>query len=56
MNSMVASVLGDLMQPLPPCTAAECHELSDDAALEVPSPRHISSLCMCICRDTSLCV
>ena len=55
-NSMVASVLGDLMQPLPPCSAAECHELSDDAALEVRSPSHISSLCMYICTDTSLCV
>ena len=55
-NSMVASVLGDLMQPLPPCSAAECHELSDDAALEVPNVTHILSLCVyicIICIDTS---
>ena len=55
-NSMVASVLGDLMQPLPPCSAAECHELSDDAALEVRSPRHISSLCMYMYRHIAVCL
>jgi hypothetical protein len=56
---MVASVLGDLMQPLPPCSAAECHELSDDAALEVPNVTHILSLCVFLCMlciDTSLCI
>jgi hypothetical protein len=30
--------LGDLMQPQPPCSAAECCELNDDSALEVCSP------------------
>ena len=29
--------LGDLMQPQPPCSAAECCELNDDAALKVCS-------------------
>ena len=29
--------LGDLMQPQPPCSAAECCELNDDAALKVRS-------------------
>ena len=37
-NSMVASVLGDLMQPQPPCSVAECCELNDDSALKVCSP------------------
>ncbi len=58
-NRMVQSVLGDLMQPLPPCSASDCHELSDDAALEVPNVTHIFSLCVYICRiclDTSLCI
>ena len=32
---VVISVLGDLMQPLPPCSAAECCEMDNDAALEV---------------------
>ncbi len=35
MDIVVISVLGDLMQPLPPCSAAECCEMDDDAALEV---------------------
>ena len=30
--------LGDLMQPQPPCSVAECCELNDDTALEVCSP------------------
>ena len=30
--------LGDLMQPQPPCSVAECCELNDDAALKVCSP------------------
>jgi hypothetical protein len=34
-DSVVISILGDLMQPLPPCSAAECCEMDDDAALEV---------------------
>ena len=55
-NSLVASVLGDLMQPLPPCSASECHELSDDAALEVPNATCILSLCVYICTNTSMCV
>ena len=29
--------LSDLMQPQPPCSAAECCELNDDAALKVCS-------------------
>ncbi len=37
-DSIVTSVLGDVMQPLPPCSHTECCELSDDAALEVCSP------------------
>ncbi len=36
---VVSSFLGDLMQPLPPCGAAECFEMDDDAALEVSDPR-----------------
>ena len=47
-NHMVRSVSGDLMQPLPPCSASDCHELSDDAALEVPNVTHILSLCVYI--------
>jgi hypothetical protein len=34
-NSVVSHVLGDLMQPLPPCNVADCCDISDDAALEV---------------------
>ena len=30
--------LGDLMQPQPPCSVAECCELNDDTALEVCGP------------------
>ena len=36
---VVSSFLGDLMQAPPPCGAAECFEMDDDAALEVPHPR-----------------
>ncbi len=35
MDIVVISVLGDLMQPLPPCSADECCDMDDDAALEV---------------------
>ena len=38
-DNVVSSFLGDLMQPLQPCGAAECFEMDDDAALEVPDPR-----------------
>ena len=34
---VVSSFLGDLMQAPPPCGAAECFEMDDDAALEVPT-------------------
>ena len=30
--------LGDMMQAQPPCSATDCFELNDDAALEVRSP------------------
>ena len=39
-NSVVASVLGDLMTAPPPCSVADCCELNDDAALEVRKPLH----------------
>ena len=37
-DKVVSSFLGELMQAPPPCVAAECFEMDDDAALEVPDP------------------